>query len=92
MAALSGDYKKGYDRLTNGLTLKQFIGYQHLDPNLRLNFFAGFEFLEGFTRSRRDFDFDTRRKDQTDRLDLLWGFRVGLVLPFYFSGDRDIFY
>lgn len=92
VAALSGDYKKGYDRLTNGLTLRQFIGYQHLDPHLRLNFFAGFEFLQGFTRSRRDFDFDTRMKDEKKRLDLLWGFRIGWVLPFYFSGDRDIFY
>lgn len=92
VAALTGDYKKGYDRLTNGLTLKQFIGYQHLDPNMRLNFFAGFEFTQGFTKNRRDFDFDTRMKDDTNRLDLLWGFRVGWVLPFYFTGGRDVFY
>lgn len=92
VAALTDEYKKGYDRLTNGLALKQFIGYQHLDPNLRLNFFAGFEFTQGFTRSRRDFNFDTRMKDDTNRLDLLTGFRVGWVLPFYFLGDREIFY
>lgn len=89
---LAGDYKKGYDRLTNGLTLKQFIGYQHLDPNGRINFFAGFEIMEGFTQSRRDFDFDTRRADTENRFDLLWGIRLGWVLPFYFSGGEDIFY
>lgn len=92
VAALAGDYKKGYDRLTNGLALRQFIGYQHLAPDRRLNFFAGFEFLQGLTRNRRDFNFDTRTRDDRRRLDLLWGVRVGVTLPLYFSGEREIFY
>ena len=30
---LRGDYKKGYDRLTNGLFIEDFIGYQYLAKN-----------------------------------------------------------
>ena len=90
---IAGEYKKGYDRLTNGLTIKEFIGYQHLDPNRRINFYAGFEFYQGFTRSRRSFQFDIRKQNDENRLDLLAGFRIGWILPFYFHPkDRDIFY
>src|SRR5690606_10623621 len=48
VSAISGDYKKGYDRLSNGLALNQFIGYQHFSLNRRINFYAGFEFTQAF--------------------------------------------
>lgn len=92
VAQLSGDYKKGYDRLTNGLALNEFVGYQLLSTNRRINFFIGLEATQGFTRNRRDFDFDTRQKDETKRLDLLWGIRAGWTLPFYFGKEADEIY
>lgn len=93
VAQLTGDYKKGYDRLTNGLALNEFVGYQLLSTNKRINFFLGFEATQGFTQNRRDFDFDTRQKDETKRIDLLWGIRAGWTLPFYFGKEADeIFY
>lgn len=90
---VADDYKKGYDRLTNGLAFTQFVGYQMLSENKRLNLFAGIEAMQAFTKSRRDFDFDTRMKDERSRLDLLFGVRVGLVLPFYPGQDpREVWY
>ncbi len=47
------DYVKGYDRLTNGFALTQFIGYQYLDQRGRLNFYLGGEVTEAFTKNRR---------------------------------------
>lgn len=86
-------YKKGYDRLSNGLTLSQFIGYQLLSADKRQNFYAGFDFVQGFTKNRRDFNFDTRTQDTEQRIDLLFGFRVGWVLPFYLGkGSDEIYY
>ncbi len=82
---LDENYKKGYDRLSNGLALAGFIGYQVLSMNKRANFYGGFEFTRGFTMSRRDFNFDTRAKDETKRADLLFGVRVGWVIPIYFG-------
>jgi hypothetical protein len=78
---LSGDYRKGYDRLSNGLAAFGFLGYQHLDPKKRINFLAGFDVTAGNTMSRRDFDFNLMKKDDFRRTDVLVGFRVGWILP-----------
>jgi hypothetical protein len=90
---LLGPYEKGYDRLTNGLAFNEFVGYQYLGKNRRINFYVGFEFTQAITESRREFNFDTRMKDEGQRLDLLFGIRAGWVLPFYFGeGSEEIFY
>ncbi len=90
---LTTDGRKGYDRLTNGLALQQFIGYQHHSRNRLINFYAGFELIEGFTQNRRSINVDTGLTDTAERLDLLVGFRLGWTLPFYLSEKADtIFY
>jgi len=88
-----GEYGKGYDRLTNGFALTEFIGYQMISNNRRLNFIAGIELVQGFTKNRRDINFDTRMKDDEGKLDLLFGIKFGWTLPFQTGGrDREIFY
>lgn len=89
---LSTEYKKGYDRLSNGLLFTQFVGYQYMGPDRRANFFAGIECFQGFTQNRRDFNFDTRSTDTAKRLDLLFGIRVGWTLPFYMNSNPDKIY
>ncbi len=86
---LSGKYKKGYDRLSNGFAMTEFIGYQYLAQNRRVNFIAGFEFTQAFTQNQRSFDFDTRRKDDRKRTDLLTGFRLSWTLPLYLSDNPE---
>lgn len=90
---LLGDYQKGYDRMSNGLMLEQFIGYQVLSKNQRINFYLGIEAIQAFTQNRRDFNFDTQTIIDTERKDLLYGVRLGWILPFYVGqkGD-DIYY
>lgn len=80
---LTKAYAKGYDRLTNGFELREFIGYLYFGRKKLINFYAGFEFIQGFTQNRRDYNFDTKTHDSQNRLDLLNGFRVGWILPFY---------
>lgn len=89
---LTDDRKKGYDRLTNGLALHQFIGYQHLAKNRLANFYAGFEFVEAFTQNRREINVDTGMKDDTERLDILAGFKIGWTLPLYIGESADTIY
>ena len=90
---VAGDYKKGWDRLSNGLALRQFIGYQHLSSNGLINFYAGFEFMQAFTENRREQDFKTMAKLEEKRLDLMYGFKVGWTLPFIVGQSADeIFY
>jgi hypothetical protein len=81
--AITGDYKKGYDRLTNGLALTEFAGYLHCGNNRLINFFAGIEVTEAFTKSRRDWDFATMMKDDKNRLDILFGVKAGWFFPIY---------
>ena len=87
-----GDYKKGYDKLTNGLALQQFIGYMYIGKTKLTNFFAGLEFTQAFTQSRRDYDFNLMGKDETKRIDLLYSIRIGWIIPFYKREARDFYY
>lgn len=90
--ALTKEYKRGYDRKTNGLMVSQFVGYRHMSKNQMINFFAGFEFVQGFTRGRRPVNFDTGLPDHTPRLDLLSGFRIGWSLPIYRRDPNAYYY
>jgi hypothetical protein len=81
--SLQGDYLQGYDRLTNGLALRQFIGYAYLGNKRLVNFFGGIEFVEGFTQGRRNFNYSTGLSDTGKRFDFLMGVKLGWIMPFY---------
>lgn len=89
---LEGDYLKGYDRLTNGLTLYQFAGYSLMSNNKLVNFFLGVECYQGFTRGRRDLNFDTGLTDNAKRNDILFGIRGGWVLHLYKRSANEYYY
>ena len=90
---LEKPYVYGYDRLTGGLYLSEFVGYQVLSKNRLINFTIGFDFMQGFTKSMRDWDWDKKSKDITARKDLLSGLRVNWTLPFYIGEkSEEIFY
>lgn len=83
----------GYDRLTGGPAVYQFIGYQQLARNRRLNFYLGAEVTAGFTRPLRRFDVPTGGPlPDARRNDLVLGLRAGLILPLYSGEGKEIFY
>lgn len=81
--SLKDDYLKGYDQLHDGIALQQYVGYRHLDPNKLINLFAGFEFNQGFTTNRRGYNYQFKQSDTANKVDLMFGFKIGLTLPFY---------
>lgn len=89
IAALQGDFRYGYDRLTGGIMLNQFIGYQNLDKKKRINFFIGVEFAQGFTSSYRVIDYDKRQGNTESRKDNYTGIRFGWLLPIYTSAPDE---
>lgn len=89
---LEGDYKKGYDHLTGGLSFKEFIGYQYLKKDSKINFYAGFEFIQGFTKSLREINYNTGVIDLQSRNDYLFGFKLGWILPIYIENNPDEIY
>jgi hypothetical protein len=89
---ISGDYVKGYDHLTNGVALTEFIGYMHCGNTRLINFFAGFEFTQASTMNRRAFNFDTMSKDNSQHLDLLIGIKAGWFFPLYKHAVNTYYY
>jgi hypothetical protein len=89
---ITGDYIKGYDRLTGGITLQQFIGWQKLGVDRRNNWMIGLELSQGFTNTLRDWDFSTRQKLDSRRIDLRFGIRLAWTLPFYHKAAETIYY
>ena len=89
---LKDDYKKGYDRYTNGFSASQFIGYMHIGKARFTNFFIGAEFVQAWTKNRRSMNFDTMQRDDKDRFDFLGGIKVGWVIPFNKREPEDFYY
>jgi hypothetical protein len=81
--SLTPEYCKGYDRLTLGFTLNQFIGYMHLTKKNLLCFYGGVEFYESFAKRQREYDFNLMRKDDAKLFESLVGLKIGWIIPLY---------
>ena len=62
-----------------------------MSNNRLLNFYFGFECLEGFTQNRRSYDFDLMSHDSKKRLDILYGARVAWILPLYKKAPAEFY-
>jgi len=89
---LSGDYKKGYDRLANGVFLEQYIGYAFFSPNGLINFNIGLDVMGAYTQGRRDYWFDVQKAGTDKRFDLLFGVRGGWFIPIFKRKSEEIFF
>ncbi len=89
---VGGKYKQGWDRLSSGLALRQFVGYQLLSLNRLINFYVGFEFMQAFTQNRRVHDYKLMTKLDENRVDLSYGIKIGWTLPFPLGIDADTIY
>jgi hypothetical protein len=79
---LKGDYKRGYDRLSGGLMLCQSIGYMLFGKSRLLNFTLSIEALEGWTKAKRDYYFDTMAPSpEGNQFEFLIGPRIAWLLP-----------
>lgn len=89
--ALRGEYLKGYDHLTNGLVARQFVGFLYVGNFRLVNFYGGIEFVQGFTKNRRSFNYADMAPDNTLRTDLLVGLRVGWVIPLFKEAPNEFY-
>ncbi|UKN03328.1 hypothetical protein K6119_07345 [Paracrocinitomix mangrovi] len=80
---LEGEYRKGYDRLHMGFEAREFIGYLFQADRRFLNFYAGFEFIQGFTQNQRLYNFDLGGPDPGIKQDYFYGIKVGWLIPIY---------
>lgn len=88
---LAGDYKKGYDRFSDGYVMSQSIGLFYLADSRLLNFKAAVEVQEAFTTMKR-YNFDTMGGDSKSRVDLLFGIKLSWMVPLYGRAPKAIYY
>lgn len=87
-----GDYKKGYDRLTNGFSMSEFIGYMYFSKSQVANFYIGFEFYQAWTENRRSIDFATMKHDDLKRHDYLYTFKLGWLFPILKRQPKEYYF
>jgi hypothetical protein len=80
---LAQPYLAGYDRLTWGVAVKEFVGYWHMSDNGLINWFAGMEFWQARTWPQRPMNFDTQQVDASPRNDRSVSLQVGWVFHIY---------
>lgn len=89
---LRDDYKKGYDRLRGGLMTRQFLGYLYMGSGKIINFYAGFEFIQAWTKDMRQYNFNEMKYTDDTYLDLLYSFKIGWFIPLHKRAPRDFYY
>lgn len=89
---ISDDYAKGYDMLTGGFSLNQFVGWFYMGNSRLTNLYAGFEFHQAFTKSLRDWNFSTMEKDNNRYFDYFIGIKIGWMLPIYDRAPDKYYY
>lgn len=85
---LEGDYRKGYDRLCNGYSFSQSIFYKYIFPE-GFSWYAGLDFVQGFTQSRRSWDYSINKKNNLNRKDLFGGIHAGISIPLYYYSKKS---
>ncbi|HTN47091.1 MAG TPA: hypothetical protein VL098_12140 [Flavipsychrobacter sp.] len=89
---LGGEYKKGYDRLANGVFLAPYAGYMHFSNNGLINFHLGVEALMGFTAGRRTYWYDVKQPGEASRFDMLFSVRGGWFIPVFKRKSEEFFF
>lgn len=88
---LETDYRKGYDRLSNGFELREFIGIVSFGNRKLVNFYGGIELIQAFTENRRSHNFDDPKLNGEKRTDLMYGIKVGWIIPFYKKKPKEYY-
>lgn len=92
VAALSNTHRKGYDRLTNGIGIRESIGFRFFDNKSYVNFSIGIEFSQSFTQNRRSLNIDTGQRDIQKRMDFLNGIHASWIFPIYNRAPNKVYY
>ncbi|MCX6285215.1 MAG: hypothetical protein NTW31_13390 [Bacteroidetes bacterium] len=89
---INDDYGKGYDRLNSGIAVTASVGYLFMSNSRLLNFYAGFEFIQAWTKSLRQYDFDRMAYDNTKYSSQFYGLKVCWFVPIYARKPKDFYY
>ena len=88
---LLGDYKKGYDRLNSGFAVNGSLGYTFFSNSRLLNFYAGFEFTQSWTKNKREYFFDTGMRENISYSTQFYGIKINWMIPLYKRTPKEYY-
>ncbi len=90
---LNEEMKKGYDRLTNGLSTKLSIDYKYYHKRGRFQFGAGVNYTVAYTKNQRLYNYaENKYYSQKRNLDRLLGFRIEIIFPIKRKNEEKFHY
>jgi len=91
VVALQNESIKGYDRLCNGLGIRNELGIMYLSKNRLSNFYIGFDATFAWTKNQRRFAYGIGELPHSTRRDALAGIRCSWILPLYTSAEHSFY-
>ncbi len=90
---LSKVYRQGYDRMSNGPVLSQFVGGTFMMRRRYASAYLGVTFDVAFTQGRRAFDFYSHAPLNDKRIDMFVGLKFAWIIPvFTQTSEKEFFY
>jgi len=81
---------KGYDRLTNGSYIDQYLGYIYFSKTQLVNFTLGLDALFAVTQDQRAYLYDVMHSDSKQRLDMMFGIRAGWIFAIFKRKSEEL--
>ncbi len=89
---LTGEYKKGFDKLTGGVLWGNSVSYLHLSNNSRVNYKIGIFYNIGFNKSQRSYFYNDNKSGNVNRNDQFIGLKLSWILPLYKRSENDFLF
>ena len=90
---LNEEMKKGYDRLTNGISSKFSIDYKYYSKNGRFQLVSGIHYTIANTKHQRAYDFaNNLQYTEIKRWDKFLGFDIGIIIPISRRNKEEFHY
>jgi hypothetical protein len=90
---LDDDYKKGYDKLSGGISAKINVNYMYFSKKNNIKIYTGIELIRGWTKNLRSYNFDTQNYTSDDyRNDILLGIKAGVIIPILRRNQEEFHY
>ena len=86
-----GDYNKGYDRLNSGFAINGSVGYSWFSNSRLVNLYLGFEFIQTWTKNKREYFFDTRSYENISYSTQYYGIKAEWIIPFYRRAPKEFY-
>ena len=90
---LSENYKKGYDRFSNGISSHLSLTYRYYDKSGKFQIYTGINMTVAYTKLQRKYLFSDMKYASNQRSkDQLLGLKMGIIIPIKRKNEEEFHY